>query len=1643
MALPPSWLYTPPATLAPPPVVTRAQILPFDQLAWEDFERLCLRLAESEADVEDCRLYGLRGQDQAGIDLYARYRPDGRYRTYQCKRERRFTASKIRDAVSVFLRGTWADRTATFVLCTQESLTESSRAEEAERQRARLSARGVGFETWDAERLSRKLKALPRLVDDFFGRSWVREFCGEETAVALGRRMDAAAIAAFRIQCGTFYRTVFNCHDPGLPIGGPASAESLPFERRYVIPHVQISSAAEQVPAESQLGEEALERIATMRSPDLGDRYTTLLQGRPVATVATRQRHLVQVDDWLASHERTFILGAPGSGKSALLRYVAIDLLATEPTMEGLARRWGGYLPVWVPFPLWTKLIAETGQAASLTDMLRDWVHGWNEEDLWPLVEQALEDDRLLLLVDGLDEWADRSAARIALDRLHVFVDRRAIPTIATSRPHGFTQLGIPGAGWQVATLVGLSPAEQRALAGIWFASWLRSTGRPGTDDDALARHAEAMVEAFHAELRGAPALQELAEIPLLLGLLISLKLQGATLPQSRFRAYDRLVEYLIFTHPERRRTAALVALPSLDLSPSEIAQALAHLALDTQRHNPEGSIEPTHATRLIESYLRDEQIGLGFSPREARAGAQGLLAIGEGMVGLLIRRSPRDLGFFHRTFQEFLAARSLAALPLAEQLTLVEKHCADPQWREVILAVLHLTTRPADVGRFIERLRVHALDVVERLAVDSLLCEVACGEFHCPPGMARELVGEACQQVEAGHWMPQRERLLRQLLDGLRTARVREIIRERLRGWYPRKQWLQYSLYGAMEEWPNDPITITCLGRGLQSGESETSRAAARSLAAVTGGDTEVGERVAMLARSGAEDFIRSAAIEALLLGWPDHPLLDTVLAEAREAASPMLRLVAIAGAVQRTLHTDADLRELMRLSSRNDLGSDRQGEIAGILAEGWPGSSELKRACLSAVMGNASEPAPNTALPALLQGFPMDNDVADYCIAEIRNAQYPFRGYFGGRSVWGLLSVHFRDHPGIIEAIDEWLPEQRFHELDIVFAAVVGRTPRTKAKLLDMLSPEDRGVIGRAIQHPTHALLEFWGMGDPEVAARLLELAYGPNDRASWIAHHLPRIIADRDACRDRLAQLLRDPGCQRPDFVLAGLREVGGAPPGTDVVGIVLDEVGAGRAWYHSDALEELIVGYSNDPRVRVQALRELAKGGGYHTAVALAYKDDEEMRQRVAAIASPLPLNLRQVIATRLGEGCDDEAFAIEMLRQYDDEMDEEVRTQAAIGYGRRLRAAGQDLAHAIDRFHRDLDAKDFHAAERHQAAIAGLVELGRWDIIQQRQTTQDGTGSTYIGAIGRFKPNMPLIETLLRHWDALGIDLANEEWRHRLGAFRGDASLLDAICAAADGYPSARESILRTLEHRLESSPTVNVLNFLGRHRPGSRLLADYCIAALRSAPTPSTADTLDLVGVASELLASNFGADEAILLRLLEAEDAPQTPEGVTIALCEGWPESPQLARIRSNYREEQVQVTYLTWFQMQSRFGSGEVLTDALRHYLIDAASGVAAVIPALARPIVRRLRSDADFAHLVGSVLRASPTPSEQATLPRLLAAAQGLSDELRTQVVAAVEAQLASPAPEFGVDLRAGKPRLVAHVLLDLLTSPGSGA
>src|SRR4051794_38336980 len=101
----PTWLHSPPVQRAPtPPTLTAPALLPLHDLHWEDFERLCLRLARLDGEPEYCSLFGTRGQAQSGIDIYARG-GDGKNTVYQCKRLDAVDPGDIKGAVDKFLNG--------------------------------------------------------------------------------------------------------------------------------------------------------------------------------------------------------------------------------------------------------------------------------------------------------------------------------------------------------------------------------------------------------------------------------------------------------------------------------------------------------------------------------------------------------------------------------------------------------------------------------------------------------------------------------------------------------------------------------------------------------------------------------------------------------------------------------------------------------------------------------------------------------------------------------------------------------------------------------------------------------------------------------------------------------------------------------------------------------------------------------------------------------------------------------------------------------------------------------------------------------------------------------------------------------------------------------------------------------------------------------------------------------------------------------------------------------------------------------------------------------------------------------------------------------------------------------------------------
>lgn len=273
----------------------------------------------------------------------------------------------------------------------------------------------------------------------------------------------------------------------------------------------------------------------------------------------TRRRDYVRraaLANWLADGLHLAVVCEPGGGKSTLLRCIALDLLAEQGVFPQIARRWGGLLPIHISFSRWSRLSATLGRAAGLKEVVAETLQPALTADLLSLLDRAIDERRVLLLLDGLDEWSQEQAARTTLQHILAFVAIHNLATIVTARPRGLDKIGTIPAGWRIAELAPLSLDQQRRLVEVWFSRGLARAAASEQGPE-IRGPIEARLDRFFAELASDRRLSSLAGNPLLLVGLIALSIRQIALPRNRTQAIQSLVAILVETHPEHRATAA------------------------------------------------------------------------------------------------------------------------------------------------------------------------------------------------------------------------------------------------------------------------------------------------------------------------------------------------------------------------------------------------------------------------------------------------------------------------------------------------------------------------------------------------------------------------------------------------------------------------------------------------------------------------------------------------------------------------------------------------------------------------------------------------------------------------------------------------------------------------------------------------------------------------------------------------------------------------------------------------------------------------------------------------------------------------------------------------------------------------------
>jgi len=376
-------------------------------------------------------------------------------------------------------------------------------------------------------------------------------------------------------------------------------------------------------------------------------------------------------------HMRLVVLGDPGSGKSALLKFMALKFARGREHAKqdlGLDEE---RLPLLVPIAAYGEEI-EKDRTVSFSGFLLRWAarSGLDGE----IARRALERGECLVLLDGMDEVLKvktRIETARQIDRFLRECDQRN-RVVITSRIAGYQRAGLGGEITHL-TLLPFSDEEMKAFARNWARAYESRREPPEGREERARQRAEQLEEAIQA-----PAIQRLATKPLLVTILALIHHQGMKLPHQRVELYRLCVEALSeHWHLARQSLYRLVDLHlgSHRLDEPYVVRILAPIAFRWFETRPTGllhrrELEERIAARLVESD--------GVRKGKAKSLAREFVDLIREQSGLLDERGADLFDFLHPTFKEYLAARYLAER--LEPLKSLEQHLFEPRWREIVL---------------------------------------------------------------------------------------------------------------------------------------------------------------------------------------------------------------------------------------------------------------------------------------------------------------------------------------------------------------------------------------------------------------------------------------------------------------------------------------------------------------------------------------------------------------------------------------------------------------------------------------------------------------------------------------------------------------------------------------------------------------------------------------------------------------------------------------------------------------------------------------------------------------------------------------------------------------------------------------------
>ncbi|MDX9993271.1 MAG: SUMF1/EgtB/PvdO family nonheme iron enzyme [Anaerolineales bacterium] len=419
----------------------------------------------------------------------------------------------------------------------------------------------------------------------------------------------------------------------------------------------------------------------------------TAAQGKKTANEADAlhggESGILSIGSALARYPRLVIIGDPGSGKTTLLAYLALTYARTlADSVDLIKKRLGlneaNRLPILLPLRDLGYHLSEKhpNPGKDGPALLLDYLHEYYAAQAIDLpldfFSVYLEKGQAVVLLDGMDEVADAGLRQRVARLIEKFAARFGQARfVVTSREVGYDGPARIGAQFGLAKVRDFTPQEVRRFVHDW--TRVVETSLAGGESPDVLRMANEQAAKLIRAIEGNPRVAELAINPLLLTVIALVHRYRAELPERRSELYEEAVEVLLWHWDRAKGLDDEQNLGSVKLDSGDRRSFLEPVAFWMHERNRR-EIELADLRALLFPRLKNMT---GDDQRASRATDNFLRVISE-RSGLLIERGMGIYGFAHLTFQEYLAARTLAGREDMLEYTL--KVLPNPWWREVIL---------------------------------------------------------------------------------------------------------------------------------------------------------------------------------------------------------------------------------------------------------------------------------------------------------------------------------------------------------------------------------------------------------------------------------------------------------------------------------------------------------------------------------------------------------------------------------------------------------------------------------------------------------------------------------------------------------------------------------------------------------------------------------------------------------------------------------------------------------------------------------------------------------------------------------------------------------------------------------------------